>query len=106
MRLESFHDPPLFFFAKKFCRAVRTRGGTNEKLVGEYSGSWLAFFPPSPPAFRQLAFWEVVSSYSSATASGFHGIPRIHMLVLVSQRTAVLIRPAGSGGKIFLKKVR
>ena len=25
-----------------------------------------------------IGLWEVVSSYSSATASGFHGIPRIH----------------------------
>src|SRR5882724_7907076 len=33
------------------------------------------FFPPSPPkTFRRLAQWEVVSSYSSATAPEFHGI--------------------------------
>src|SRR5215468_3731342 len=33
------------------------------------------FFPPSPPKwFRGLAQWEVVSSYSSATAPGSHGI--------------------------------
>lgn len=35
---------------------------------------------PSPPASLpgDWPHWEVVSSYSSATASGFHGIPRIH----------------------------
>src|SRR4029453_16941851 len=33
------------------------------------------FFPPSPPKwFRGLAQWEVVSSYSSATAPDSHGI--------------------------------
>src|SRR5882724_12303792 len=32
-------------------------------------------FPPSPPkGFRGLAQWEVVSSYSSATAPDSHGI--------------------------------
>jgi len=50
-------------------------------MWGESSDSWLAFFPPSPPAFdRRLVYWKVVSSYSSATASGFHGIPRFHLL--------------------------
>jgi hypothetical protein len=29
-----------------------------------------------------IGFREVVSSYSSATASGFHGIPRAHLLCL------------------------
>src|ERR1700731_966854 len=34
------------------------------------------FFPPSPPnVFRDWP-WEVVSSYSSATAPGLHGISR------------------------------
>src|SRR6266481_4333442 len=33
------------------------------------------FFPPSPPkSFWGLAHWEVVSSYSSATAPDSHGI--------------------------------
>src|SRR5438094_9207234 len=33
------------------------------------------FLPPSPPKrFRGLAQWEVVSSYSSATAPDSHGI--------------------------------
>ena len=33
------------------------------------------FFPPSPPAIaKRLAQWEVVSSYSSATAPDSHGI--------------------------------
>jgi hypothetical protein len=52
---------------------------------GEYSGSWLAFFPPSPPVARRLGYWKVVSSYSSATASGFHGIPRFHLLLLIAK---------------------
>jgi hypothetical protein len=34
----------------------------------------ITFFPPSPPNFRGLAQWEVVSSYSSATAPDSHGI--------------------------------
>src|SRR3982751_4168589 len=33
-----------------------------------------SFFPPSPPNFRGLAHWGVVSSYSSATAPESHGI--------------------------------
>jgi len=35
---------------------------------------------PSPPAsgWRLASIWEVVSSYSSATASDSHGIPRTH----------------------------
>jgi hypothetical protein len=33
------------------------------------------FFPPSPPnVFGDWPNWEVVSSYSSATAPEFHGI--------------------------------
>src|SRR2546429_6768586 len=34
----------------------------------------ITFFPPSPPNSRGLAHWEVVSSYSSATAPDSHGI--------------------------------
>ena len=34
----------------------------------------ITFFPPSPPNCRGLAHWEVVSSYSSATAPDSHGI--------------------------------
>jgi hypothetical protein len=36
----------------------------------------ITFFPPSPPKFFGDWPWEVVSSYSSATAPGFHGISR------------------------------
>jgi hypothetical protein len=35
----------------------------------------ITFFPPSPPTtFRDWPNWEVVSSYSSATAPDSHGI--------------------------------
>jgi hypothetical protein len=34
------------------------------------------FFPPSPPRRVTIGSWEVVSSYSSATAPGLHGISR------------------------------
>ena len=45
------------------------------------------FFPPSPPnAFGDWP-WEVVSSYSSATAPGLHGISRADPLFQSSQRT-------------------
>jgi hypothetical protein len=43
-------DPSFFFSAKKFYRAVRTHGGTNESVMGQIF--WLLAcpsFPPSPP---------------------------------------------------------
>src|SRR5712672_1639591 len=62
----------------------------NEADRFEYSGSWLAarrsfgltFFPPSPllknagdtPASATIGLWEIVSSYSSATAPASHRI--------------------------------
>jgi len=36
----------------------------------------LTFFPPSPPKTFGDWPWEVVSSYSSATAPDLHGISR------------------------------
>src|SRR5213083_1174188 len=33
-----------------------------------------SLFPPSPPRFSGIGQWEVVSSYSSATAPDSHGI--------------------------------
>jgi hypothetical protein len=64
----------------------------NEADRFEYSGSWLAarrsfgltFFPPSPllknagdtPASATIGLWEIVSSYSSATAPASHRISR------------------------------
>ena len=50
-------------------------------------GALPSFFPPSSPLSRGLAEWEVVSSYSSATASESHGIPSHRLLSLNSQRT-------------------
>jgi hypothetical protein len=63
--------------------AITDRGDSRMRWTGQIF--WLlafgpaldgrAFFPPSPPKkFRGLAQWEVVSSYSSATAPGSHGI--------------------------------
>src|SRR4030095_310556 len=53
----------------------------NEMDSVEYSGSWLQpFFPPSPIAVAIDWPWEVVSSYSSATAPGLHGISRADTL--------------------------
>jgi len=55
----------------------------NEVETVEYSGSWLfaslatrTFFPPSPPRLAGIGPWEVVSSYSSATAPDSHRISR------------------------------
>jgi hypothetical protein len=80
--------------AKKFFRADlqktgdqndhRCKADTNEAGSDKYSGSWRleelindqlphSFFPPSPP-HAEIGPWEVVSSYSSATAPGLHGI--------------------------------
>src|SRR5438128_158379 len=72
----------ILLFAKKFFRTVRTRGGTNEVdrtniLAPGFQRrltAALTFFPPSPPKKLGNWPWEVVSSYSSATAPGFHGI--------------------------------
>jgi hypothetical protein len=73
---------------------------------GEYSGSWLAFFPPSPPSFSAIGLtWEVVSSYSSATASGFHGIPRIHTHRYKSRKELGRMW-VGSGGYVKAEKIR
>ncbi len=65
---------------RRFFEPSAQYGGTNEGVRGEYSGSWLAFLPAFTTAFDTAIglHREVVSSYSSATASGFHGIPRIH----------------------------
>src|SRR6478736_8856326 len=63
--------------------AITDRGDSRMRWTGQIF--WLlafgpalagrAFFPPSPPKkFRGLAQWEVVSSYSSATAPVSHGI--------------------------------
>src|SRR2546421_11985823 len=72
------------FFVGGFCsgvcvkrRAANTAAPTTRmRWTGQIF--WLlasSLFPPSPPKFfRGLAQWEVVSSYSSATAPDFHGI--------------------------------
>ena len=86
------HHPALILlFAKKFFRSPRR---TNEVNRTNILAPGIAFFPPSPsqPEHRHLACvanperirgrfraerlaqWEVVSSYSSATAPDSHGI--------------------------------
>jgi hypothetical protein len=76
------HRPPLhqtdrpaliLLFAKKFFRPAFAR---RMRWTGQIF--WLlasSFFPPSPPKiFGDWPNWEVVSSYSSATAPDSHGI--------------------------------
>jgi hypothetical protein len=56
-------------------RGHRPRLQPNEVDRTNILAPGFAFFPPSPPkSFRGLAQWEVVSSYSSATAPDSHGI--------------------------------
>ena len=83
------HRPALIpLFAKKFFRGhardrSRSRVATRMRWTGQIfwllaygpSLSDITFFPPSPPeVFGDWPSWEVVSSYSSATAPDSHGI--------------------------------
>ena len=63
--------------------------------------------PAFIPAFAGLADWEVVSSYSSATASEFHGIPSHRWLSLNSQRTEPRVeqRAARCGKENRVRKI-
>jgi hypothetical protein len=57
----------------------RTRGGPDEKPLGRMFWLLACLLPAFTTGHPAIGlFWEVVSSYSSATASDFHGIPRIH----------------------------
>ncbi len=91
------HDigfPHFSFFAKKFFRVFRTHGDTNESKPGKSSDSWLlhpdcsvcVLISAFAPLWR-LACWKLVSSYSSATVPGFHGISCVGLLLYNSQRT-------------------
>src|SRR5437764_14833968 len=68
------HRPALILlFAKKFFRSPRRTNEvdrTNILAPGFIpAAAGITFFPPSPPKFfRDWSKWEVVSSYSSATA--------------------------------------
>jgi hypothetical protein len=78
----------------------------------------LTFFPPSPlvcfrdgcipriagdtPASTTIGLWEIVSSYSSATAPASHRISRADPLDLNSQRTSRAIPACASALKIYL----
>src|ERR1700678_3151674 len=42
----------------------------------------------------RLAYWKLVSSYSSATVPDFHGIPRAGLPFSYLQRTVRLVTPA------------
>src|SRR6266850_7421327 len=74
----------FFFLRRSFSVAVSLRDAlasrTARRLQNEVDRTNIlapgfASFPPSPPkCFRRLAQWEVVSSYSSATAPDSHGI--------------------------------
>ena len=84
---------PFFFFAKKFFRAVRTRGDTNEVeqanilAPGFWSGNRRTHLLPAFTADsrRTIGSWEVVSSYSSATAPDSHGISRADPLIKLAK---------------------
>ena len=70
-----------FFFLRRSFFVPRVRGrmrwtGQIFWLLAYDACAARTFFPPSPPkAFGDWP-WEVVSSYSSATAPGSHGISR------------------------------
>jgi hypothetical protein len=79
-------------FAKKFFHAVRTHGGTNEVDRTNILAPGLPRSIEHDPSSRlhrlrmlsePIGSWEVVSSYSSATAPDSHGIscadPRIKL---------------------------
>src|SRR5437763_29930 len=114
---EAHRPALILLFAKKFFRgpsrtgtyqrfgvaAQREPGSFNRGPAArwrmrwnsvECSGSWLneTAFTASPssrlhPRRGGDWLWEVVSSYSSATAPGFHGISRADPLFFNSQRT-------------------
>ena len=63
------------------------------------------FFPPSPPnAFGDWP-WEVVSSYSSATAPGLHGISRADPLFQARKELLSGLAACGRGLKIYFELV-
>jgi hypothetical protein len=62
------------------------------------------FFPPSPPnAFGDWP-WEVVSSYSSATAPGFHGISRADPLFQARKELTPELPACDSRLKTYLSR--
>jgi len=64
----------------------------------------LPFFPPSPIASAVDWPWEVVSSYSSATAPGFHGISRADPLFQARKELAPELAACASRLKIYLSR--
>src|SRR6059058_2674830 len=60
------------------------------------------FSPPSPPPFGNDWPWEVVSSYSSATAPGLHGISRADPLFQARKELAPELLPCHSALKTNL----
>src|SRR5947207_4193809 len=60
------------------------------------------FSPPSPPPFGNDWPWEVVSSYSSATTPGLHGISRADPLFQARKELAPELLPCHSALKTNL----
>lgn len=62
------------------------------------------FFPPSPLPFGNDWPWEVVSSYSSATAPDFHGISRADPLFQARKELNRQLVACASALKIYLSR--
>jgi hypothetical protein len=69
---------------------------------GECSDSWLSLLPAFTAGFPTIGTWKVVSSYSSATVSDFHGISRIHLLTNFIKRTNSGHKPSELEVQVFL----
>ena len=82
----SFVEPPAHAAAR-----MRWSGQIFWLLAcGAASGLTHTFFPPSPSALRlTIGSWEVVSSYSSATAPDSHGISRADPLIKLAKNYPV-----------------
>jgi len=73
----------LLFREEVFSSRPHNTGAGMRACGANILAPGLAFSPAftagiKPGDWHLSSFWEVVSSYSSATASDFHGIPRIH----------------------------
>src|SRR5216117_3653506 len=103
------HRPALILlFAKKFFRASHTRA--RMRWTGQIF--WLlafgpapagrTFIPPSPPKVFGDWPWEVVSSYSSATAPDLHGISRADPLFQARKELDRELPACAPGCKTYL----
>jgi hypothetical protein len=105
----------FFFFAKKFCRALCTRRGTNEVERANILAPGLRrktnnSRTPSSRLHRRLAPddwpWEVVSSYSSATAPDSNGISRADPLIKLAKNCTIFKRLGGPEQALIFLGVR